>query len=470
MKTPFLKKLALFMLPMAVIAANAQSIPNPYFEWFDAKTRSVPVRWSAEGNFNKLDGITLSNNKTIDEYSSVSLLKFDDSGRQSPAFKLNGTPDSLRVTFKSALNSDTAFIYFMAMKSGDSAPAVFQELMLHGNHNLKTLSFPLDYIHPDAGVVCDTAYIIIYSANPVNGPLSSGSISISGLQLLNGSTVLNNIPNGDFSLWENLGVSYPGDWTTHHMVAFNSGLNGNFTTRSNSAHTGSNALWLKGLVYTTPNAKSDSFPAFCITTRSRSMVDLITPNLDKPSFSYPGRPQSFRGYAKTQLVKGDRLMGFVNLFNADSIVASTVFIIDSTNGKYSLFENDINWLPGYTGSCDKATIAFYITDSTGLSMVSPESQAWIDNIAFENFGVNTKNVEDQINFNTYPNPAKDYTRINISGSMYTNLYLINLEGRIIRNFSNTKNGDILSLTGLAGGMYLLTSPEIGITKKIIINP
>jgi hypothetical protein len=254
------------------------------------------------------------------------------------------------------------------------------------------------------------------------------------------------------------------------MVAFNSGLNGNFTSRSNAAHTGSNALWLKGLVYTTPNAKSDSFPAFCITTRSRNMVDLITPDLDKPSFNYPGRPQSFRGYAKTQLVKGDRLMGFVNLFNADSIVASTVFIIDSTNGKYSLFENDINWLPGYTGSCDKATIAFYITDSTGLTMVSPESQAWIDNIAFENFGIKTQDVEDQINFNTYPNPAKDYTRISISGSMLTNLYLMNLEGRIIRNFSNTKNGDTLSLAGLAGGMYLLTSPEIGITKKIIINP
>jgi hypothetical protein len=470
MKSPIIVKLGLLLLSISGVAANAQSIPNPYFEWFDGKTRSVPVRWSAEGNFTKVDGITLSNSTAIDEYSSISVLKFDDSGLQAPAFKINGTPDSLKVTFKSALNSDTAFIYFMAMKSGDSAPAVFQELMIHGNHNLKTQSFALDYIHPDAGVVCDTAYIIIYSANPVNGPLSNGSISISGLQLFNGSTVLNNIPNGDFSLWENLGVTYPGDWTTHHMVAFNSGLNGNFTSRSNAAHTGSNALWLKGLVYTAPNAKNDSFPAFCITTRSRNMIDLFTPDLNEPSFSYPGRPQSFRGYAKTQLVKGDRLMGFVNLFNADSIVASTVLTIDSTNGKYSLFENDINWLPGYTGNCDKATIAFYVTDSSGLTMVSPESQAWIDNIAFGNFGVNTKSTAGQSNFSVYPNPAKDYTRISISGSEHTNLYLMNMDGRIIRSFSPLNDGSIISLSGLAAGMYLLTTPEKGITKKIIINP
>ena len=470
MKTPFLKKLALFLLPLAGTAANAQTIPHPYFDWFDGKNRSVPVRWSAEGNFINADGITLSNSKTTDEYSSISLLKFDDSGRQAPAFKINGTPDSLKVTFKSALNGDTAFIFFMAMKSGDSAPAVFQELMIHGNPSLKTQSFALDYIHPDAGVVCDTAYIIIYSANPVNGPLGNGSISISGLQLLNGNTVLNNIPNGDFSLWDNLGVSYPGDWTTHHMVAFNSGLNGNFTSRSNSPHTGSYALWLKGLVYTAPNAKSDSFPAFCITTRSRNMIDLITPDLNEPSFSYSGRPQSFRGYAKTQLVKGDRLMGFVNLFNADSIVASTVLIIDSTNGKYSLFEKDINWLPGYTGNCDKATISFYVTDSTGLTMVSPESQAWIDNIEFGNFGVNTESIAKQSNFSIYPNPAKDFTRISIPGNVHTDFYLMNLEGKIIRRFSQIKDGGTIPLTGLAAGMYLLTTPEKGITKKIIINP
>lgn len=262
----------------------------------------------------------------------------------------------------------------------------------------------------------------------------------------------------------------PVSWTTHHMLAFNNGLNGNFVSRSTDAHTGSYALWLKGFINTAPNAKNDSFPAFCITTRSPDMVDLITPDLDKPSFSYTGRPMSFRGYAKTQMVKGDRLMGFAYLFSADSIVGSTVFIIDSTNGKYTRFEKDINWLPNYTGNCDKATIAFYITDTSGLKMISAESQAWIDNLEFGNFGVKTNVIQKPTSMSIYPNPAVNQTRVSLSGIERTNLLLMNTEGRIIRSFPATSNGGILSLGSLSAGMYLLTSPETGITRKIIIQP
>jgi hypothetical protein len=470
MKSPIIVKLGLLLLCISGIVAKAQSIPNPYFEWFDSKIRLTPGTWQTQGIVSKNKGIRLSNSKISDLYSTASLLKFDDSGSQAPAFKINGTPDSIKVTFESALDGDTAFIYFLAMKSGDSTPAVFQEMMIHGTHSQKTQSFALDYIHPDAGVVCDTAYIIIYSANPVNGPLGNGYISISGLQLFAANNPVNAIPNHDFATWNETGITFPGDWTNHHMLAFNNGLNGNFDSRSNNAHTGSHALWLKGFINTAPNAKNDSFPAFCITTRSRNMIDLITPDADQPSFTYSGRPQSFRGYAKTDLVKGDRLMVFVNLFSSDSIVGSTIVAIDSTNGKYTLFEKDINWLPGYTGNCEKATIAIYITDSTGLKMVSPESQAWIDNVELGNFGVKTQKAEALSHFSIFPNPAKDHTRITITGKQQTSLYLMNTEGKILRHMSRMKNGDNVSLTGLSAGMYLLVSPETGITKKLILQP
>jgi hypothetical protein len=470
MKTILLKAAIIFNLFAVNISLLGQSIPNPYFEWFDSKNRETPANWDVLGLCSKEKGIKLSNNKATDQYSTVSLVKFDNFGRQAPAFKINGTPDSLKVSFESALDKDTAFIYFYAMKSGDSAPAVFQEIMIYGTHTAKTLGFALDYIHPDAGVVCDTAYIIIYSANPVNGPLSSGSINISGLQLSAQKTPINSIPNHNFSAWNSTGVTYPGDWTTHHMLAFNSGLNGNFMSRSTDAQTGTSALWLKGFIYTEPNAKNDSFPAFAITTRSRNMMDLITPDLDKPSFSYIGRPQSFRGYAKTQLVTGDRLMGFVYLFNADTIVGSTIIKIDSTNGKYNKFETDINWLPGYTGNCDKATIAFYISDSSGLKMVSAESQAWIDNIEFGNFGVKSTAVKKNFSMGIYPNPAVNQTSVVFSGIERINLLLMNTEGRIVRTYPGVSNGDILALGGLKAGIYLLSSPETGITQKIILKP
>lgn len=470
MKTILFRATVIFILFADNVKLLGQNIPNPYFEWFDSKNRETPATWSTLGLCSKEKGIKLSNNKVTDQYSSAALVKFDNLGRQAPAFKISGTPDSLKVTFESALDKDTAFIFFYAMKSGDSAPAVFQEIMIYGTHTPKTLSFALDYIHPDGGVVCDTAYIIIYSANPVNGPFGNGSINISGLQLFNQETPVNNIPNHNFSAWNSTGVTFPGDWTTHHILAFNAGFNGNFTSRSTESHTGSSSLWLKGFIYTEPNAKNDSLPAFAITTRSRNMVDLITPDLDKPSFSYAGRPQSFRGYTKTQMAKGDRLMGFVYLFNADTIVGSTIIIIDSTNGKYSRFEKDINWLPTYPGNCDKATIAFYITDTSGSKMVSPESQAWIDNLEFGNFGVKTTAIKKSSSLGICPNPAINQVRVKVSGVEKTNLFLMNAEGRIVRNFPGTFDGQVLSLGGLSAGIYLLASPETGITQKFIIQP
>jgi hypothetical protein len=470
MKKPISILILLITLFSGNFKIHAQVIPNPYFEWFEGKSRSIPAAWQTQGIVSKGKGIRLANSINTDQYSTASLLKFDDSGLQTPAFRINGTPDSLKVSLESALDGDTAFIYFFAMKSGDSAPAVFQEIMIYGTHTSKTLSFALDYIHPDAGVVCDTAYLIIYSANPVNGPVGNGYINISGLQLLTGNTPLSAIPNHDFANWNETGITYPGDWTNHHMLAFNAGLNGSFISRSNDAHTGSYALWLKGFVHTEPNAKNDSFPAYSITTRSRNLSDLITPDLEQPSFSYSGRPQSFKGYVKTSLIKGDRLMAFVNLFNADTIVGSTVYILDSSISSYTLFEKDINWLPGYTGNCDKATIAFYITDSTGLKMVSPESQAWVDNIAFENFGVNTQTVDNTSNFSIYPNPAKQQTSIRLAGRQNISLYLLNTEGRILRHLKSLSDGDTISLSNLSAGIYFLISPETGITQKLIIQP
>ena len=138
MKSPIIVKLGLLLLSISGVAANAQSIPNPYFEWFDGTSRLTPAMWSMQGAFTKYNGIRLSNSIAVDLYTSAALVKFDDSGRQAPAFKIDGTPDSLKVTFESSLDGDTAYIYFYAMQSGDSAPAVFQEMMIFGKHNLKT--------------------------------------------------------------------------------------------------------------------------------------------------------------------------------------------------------------------------------------------------------------------------------------------------------------------------------------------
>ncbi|MBM3399231.1 MAG: T9SS type A sorting domain-containing protein [Bacteroidetes bacterium] len=103
-------------------------------------------------------------------------------------------------------------------------------------------------------------------------------------------------------------------------------------------------------------------------------------------------------------------------------------------------------------------------------MVSPESQVWIDNLEFGNFGVKTTANKKSSSLGICPNPAINQVRVKVSGVEKTNLFLMNAEGRIVRNFPGTFDGQVLSLGGLSAGIYLLASPETGITQKFIIQP
>jgi hypothetical protein len=445
-------------------------------EWFDTKTSSTPAAWTVSGLSSKINGpstasaLRLQNEFSTGKTSSASLLEFDVLGRQTPAFGINNTPDSIKITFRSSLPKDSAFLYFYAMKSGDSFPTVFQEILLTGSQNWTTRSFSLDYIHPDAGVICDTAYIIIYSANPISGPNGNGYLDLAGIQFTKGTQPLKDIPNYDFATWNTTAVEYPGDWTTHHVLLFNEGLNKNYSCRSNDAQSGTFSLKLKGELVVSPNGKKDTFPAFAVTSRSREMMDLVSPDIETPSFTLGSRPASIHAYVKSNLAKGDQLMVVVNLFHADSIVGSGIYLLDSSLGSYQHVSADLAWLPGYSGNADNATIGIYLTDKTGYSVLSLNSEAFIDNIWFENFGVGTKPSPKQTEFRIFPNPATETTRIQFNGPDKLNLFLMSQDGRMLRNFPNTANGTILALGGVSAGIYHLVSPETGVSKKIIILP
>lgn len=474
MKTKVLPILLLLLVSLTAISGYAQTIPNPYFEWFENKTTPIAANWSIQGNTSKVQGpgtslaIRLQNEKNSINNTSIAQVKFDDSGRQAPAFKLNGTPDSLRITFKSALLSDSAFIFVFAKQSGDSFPAIFQEIILSGNSGWNTKSFALDYIHPDIGVNCDTAYIIVYSSNPVSVPNASGYLDIADFTFTKAGNALTNIPNHNFSNWDNVGVEWPVDWTTHQILYYNDGLQYASSSRSNDARTGSSSLVLRGLVHKQPNGKSDTFPAFAVTTRSRDWDDMLTPDNGSPSFSLNSRPASFHGYTKTNLF-GDKLLCFVNLFNSDTIVGSTVIVIDSNSSQFKKFSQDISWLPGYTGNADKATIAFYLLDSTGNGM-NTLSIAWIDDIWFENFGVNTQSVKQNPFMQVFPNPCKDFIQIQHNSPHPVTVYLTSLTGNIVKVFRQIPGNGILNVGDISTGIYILNSPDIAISKKIFIQP
>lgn len=476
MKTTRIHKLTFALLLCTSLKAFGQTVPNPYMEWFDTKTSSAPAVWTVSGLSSKIIGpstgnaLRLQNEFATGKISSASLLKFDVLGRQAPAFGISSTPDSIKITFRTSLPKDSAFIYCYAMKSGDSFPTVFQEIMLTGSQNWTTRSFSLDYIHPDAGIVCDTAYMIIYSANPISSPNGNGYLDLAGIQFSKGTQPLKDIPNYNFATWNTTAVEYPGDWTTHHVLLFNEGLNSNYSSKSSDAQSGTFSLKLKGELVVSPNGQKDTFPAFAVTSRSREITELLNPDLEAPSFALSSRPASIHAYVKSNLAKGDQLMVFINLFHADSIVGSGVYLLDSSIGSYQHVSADIAWFPGYSGNADNATIGIYLTDSSGFKVQSLNSEAFIDNIWLENFGVGTKPGLKLTEFSVYPNPASAITRIHFNGPDKLNLILMGQNGRILRNFPNTGNDTSLNLGGISAGIYHLISPETGVSKKIIILP
>ncbi len=57
----------------------------------------------------------------------------------------------------------------------------------------------------------------------------------------------------------------------------------------------------------------------------------------------------------------------------------------------------------------------------------------------------------------YPNPATEYVTVHFAESSDKSMKLIGLDGRVARTFENVTSGQILDLSGIETGSYILVS-------------
>ncbi len=111
-----------------------------------------------------------------------------------------------------------------------------------------------------------------------------------------------------------------------------------------------------------------------------------------------------------------------------------------------------------------------------MSVSNGDDAAWVDFIVFppaDNILITRDNVIDNsLNFTIYPNPANDYTEINLNGDNSSfNLSIYNSLGEEIKSIKVNNNTINLNLSEFNSGVYYckLTVNETTFTKKIVIK-
>lgn len=476
MKTKLTAAFGICLLGMTGLKAQ---IPNPYFETWDARTNVFPASWKMEGTYTRITGpsapyaVRLSNNSMSGEIGMASQVGYDTGGMQIPAFSINGTADSVRITYRSGLGNDTAVCYIFLSKSGDSLPVVFQEVLLSGNTTgWVTRSFALEYIHPDAGVAADGGYLILYSADPIDGPLSSGYLEISDIGMYKSGSRLSNIPNHNFATWDAYTFDFPVGWTNNLAIGWDFQAAKNHSARSTDARSGSSAIKLQAYALTSGGA-TDTIPGFAVTVGGTAMRDLLNPDIETPIFSLGSttRPNAIHGYIKSSLYNNDKFMLFLNLFHADSIVGSAVVKLGNNYGSFTEFAEDIAWIPTYSGVADSAVIGMAVADSSMDFVNDIRSWAIVDDLWLENYNVKTR-IPQHSDLLIYPNPARDLIHVKAQVSDNTRILLMTADGRMVKStlVMAGEQTSTIQTAGLPAGLYIIQIEGTNKTGKILLQP
>ncbi|MFN5173182.1 MAG: T9SS type A sorting domain-containing protein [Bacteroidota bacterium] len=411
--------LVTIFVSLANIALAQNPIPNAGFNNWNTQTYEVPNKWMMIGNTSKdisktlgnVAGFRLSNDitsKTVSFAMNVGL-KYPDP--LTGGFSISGTPTSIKINYNSEkLGNDTAMVIVGFTKGTDPIPMVLQEFFILPDANGmgdNSITVPLTYSSPTAGLVADSGFIYIASSLRRLAPNSNGSIAVYDISFPGGQTSSNG--NLNIESWGNLLVRKPNQWLTsldayEERVGKMNGLQ-EYILSTTDSRTGLAALLKQRSINTSTGA--EIIPAWMVTRDTNlSFADMGT-----PSFAVNQRYNSIRGYWKGVLTGGDRATVMVNFFHADTLVGSGMFSQDSKNtvpGNYMLFAENIVWDSRFTLTPTKATVGVFLTDSTFQDASNAVSQIFLEDLWLDQNFASVKPIAQPLitTVNCYPNPTR----------------------------------------------------------------
>ena len=292
-----------------------------------------------------------------------------------------------------------------------------------------SITVPLTYIHTIPGLIADSAFIYIASSIASGTPNSSGSISIYNISFPDGKSAAT--ANLDFESWGGLSVLKPSSWYTsldayEEKVGKIAGLQ-QFALQSTSARTGYAVILKQRPVVM--QTGTEILPAWMITQNPSYSVGAM----DLPSFNVDKRYMSLRGYWKGSLSAGDRVSVMVNFFDADTLVGSAMFSQNSAlsvPANYTLFSENIIWVPGYTSTPQKATVGAFLTDSTFQFASAASSLIYLEDLSLDMNSTKINPVLSNIGITLFPNPSSGNFSIR-STQPIKRISMINTVGQVV---------------------------------------
>lgn len=463
----YFKNLKLLLLFWALLvvstATKAQNIPNFDFStWVNTSSRNLS-NWSYQGKIDKdsVDpnnlGVTLFN----DTSGFTSLYQI---GRRYPdyyngGFPISGTPNNLKISYRTdKLLSDTALVIFGCTRVADTMPIILQQFFLfpgQGNSSTQaTANFSLTYSHPIAALVADSAFIVIYSSLRNKKPNSIGSISISNIELSNAQGLIQDKSNLRLDEWYTSTIEHPQNWITSQLTYYSNKKDNQVITLSSKFFDGSkNVLELKAQPLSVNNEK-DTIAAWALTNSLQNP----NPSIDKPTFSFTGKPGAMEINWTGFLSNDDRFTATVNFFRGDTIIGSGTFSKSASNYNHSgaipTIEN-IEWLPNYNEMPEYASAKLWLTDSSFSKQSTTSSFVRISKITFLPYGlnINKKQNRNQV-LSIHPIPAVDRVFIN-STEIVKRFQLVNSIGNTVWEGIPLDDNSIRIPESLPAGNYWL---------------
>ena len=411
-----------FALSIAFPSVHAQeTIVNGRFNNWDQTQFKVPTKWTVIGSATLDSSKTAGNSRGIKLSNSVSDRTISyamEVGAAYPnvlngGYPISGTPTSIKINYNSsALGKDTAVVIVGFTKGVDPMPMILQQFYLFADASGSgdnSITVPLTYFHVIPGLVADSAFIYIASSAAAGTPNSSGSISIYNITFPDGKTAPT--ANLDFESWGGLNILKPTSWYTSldaydEKVGKMAGIQ-EFALQSSQARTGYAVILKQRPVVM--QTGTEILPAWMITQNPSYSVGAM----DLPSFTVDKRFMSLRGYWKGSLATGDRVSVMVNFFDADTLVGSAMFSQNSTAtvpANYSLFAENIIWIPGYASTPTKATVGAFLTDSTFQLASAAASVIYLEDLSLDINSARVNPVQTNVGLTLFPNPTDgDFT-------------------------------------------------------------
>lgn len=421
---------------------NAQeTIINGGFNNWNQTQFKVPNKWMVIGSVGMDSSKTSGNNRGIKLTNNLSTKTISyalEVGGDYPkvlngGYSVSGTPSSIKINYNSsALGNDTALIIVGFTKGIDPMPLILQQFYITpdapGSAD-NSITVPLTYIHTIPGLVADSAFIYIASSVATGTPNSSGSISIYNISFPDGKTA--NTANLDFESWGGLSVLKPASWYTsfdayEEKVVKMAGVQ-QFVLQTPSARSGKAVILKQWPVVM--QSGTEIYPTWLISQNPSLPVGAM----DIPSFAVNQRYVSLRGYWKGNLSTGDRVSVMVNFFDADTLVGSGLFSQNSTStipSNYTLFNENIVWVPGYTATPKKATVGAFLTDSTFQRASAASSLIYLEDLSLNMYSANVNHVKNEVGITLFPNPSDGEFTVRASQPI-KRITMINTVGQVV---------------------------------------